>query len=197
MERAGRLAARVGWRGRRVQGVRPAGWILAAALALLGAGCGRGGDQPETDTRLAEPAVSPASRDAPAPETELAAQIVSPGEGTLSVWLHLPERYKLNPLGPTTMTLEAGAAESLRFPGGAQRFALERPEFPVTVAVRLREGKARVTADLRIYYCEALDEAVCYVKRARLAVPLAVQAGGPGSEIRIAYAVAPQPSLDP
>ncbi|MCC7408986.1 MAG: hypothetical protein IT442_13015, partial [Phycisphaeraceae bacterium] len=50
--------------------------------------------------------------------------------------------------------------------------------FPLRVPVTLHPGQTTITADLVVYYCEAVKESLCLVKPLRVTVPLRVSSDG-------------------
>ena len=114
---------------------------------------------------------------------------VAPGQGRIVLDVTLPEGYAFNGLAPFTMrayndnpvTRVADADNDLR---------IVLPEMPVIMPVTLAEGTAALTIDVALYYCEAVNETLCFPLNVRFTVGLEVRAGG-GTDITIPYTVVP------
>lgn len=131
------------------------------------------------------PARMPAEK-FPGESITLAPQTVTPGAGTLTLSLQLPEGYKLNDQAPTQVILSANGATA-RFEAGQAEKTIRNPQFPLRVAVNLDEGEAEIKAMLVLYYCEAKKESLCYFKVAEVRTPIRAQAEAPSAEIKVAY----------
>ncbi|MEL7674800.1 MAG: hypothetical protein AAGU78_13745, partial [Chloroflexota bacterium] len=53
------------------------------------------------------------------------------------------------------------------------------------------EGQTELSVDLAIYWCEAVNETLCFVKRAELVVPLTIDAASQNRTVEIAYGLVP------
>lgn len=104
-------------------------------------------------------------------------QTVSPGSREIVLNIVLPEGYKLNALAPFTARW-ASSGDSVRIAEGAAVISMPEPELPVRVQVALSEGSAMVTGDLTIYYCEAIQESLCYIDQVHIEAPVVVAEGG-------------------
>lgn len=112
----------------------------------------------------------------------LAPQRLAPGQAALAVTLALPPGYQLNPQAPSTVAVATSDAAVLA-PAGK---TVVRPTFPIRVPVKAAEGKAELTLDLVLYYCQADAESVCLFKEIRLVVPVEV-AKGAGNTLAAGY----------
>jgi thiol-disulfide isomerase/thioredoxin len=109
---------------------------------------------------------------------ELAAQPVEPGDATLTLQLELPAGHKLNALAPTTITVSfAGQAEQV----------FRNPQLPISVPIKVSEGETAIKADFLIYYCESGKESLCFIKEARLVVPVKAQKGAGTRRLSATY----------
>jgi hypothetical protein len=70
--------------------------------------------------------------------------------------------------------------------------SLIAPESPIRVPVTVGEvgSTASLTGDLTIYYCEAVQESLCFIDQVRVTVPVTADSAG-GSEIVIERAITP------
>ncbi|MBZ0279568.1 MAG: redoxin domain-containing protein [Anaerolineae bacterium] len=118
------------------------------------------------------------------------AQTVAAGAGEIVLNIALPEGYKLNNLAPFTADWASdNAAVTIGAEDAAQ--SILEPELPIHVPVTLTEGNAMVTGDLTIYYCEAVNESLCFIDRVTVQIPVTVGADGTGSEITLERAIIP------
>jgi DNA-binding beta-propeller fold protein YncE len=97
-------------------------------------------------------------------------QVVAAGAGEVVLRVVLPDGYKINPLAPSSIDWVNGAA--LGVPLGAQPIMTPEVRLPVTWV----EGAGVATGELRLYYCRAVDESLCYIERVLLDIPLRVTA---------------------
>ncbi|MBI3263385.1 MAG: hypothetical protein HYZ58_09575 [Acidobacteria bacterium] len=173
--------------------------VLAVTLSGVSWGCPRGGAKGERNSASAHPSPAPAPSGLGASEApiDLEAQQALPGPSILRLSVLLPEGCKFNDLGPTSVTLSASAA-AVRFqPEGQaatqERVTISQPAFPLALPVRLAEGRSTLTADMKLYYCEAEGPGLCYFQCARLVVPVDVRPDATGNEILLSYTVPPAP----
>jgi hypothetical protein len=117
-------------------------------------------------------------------------QTVRAGEGTLLLNINLPEGYKLNDLAPFTAEWVT-SNEAVIFAEGDEVFSVPEPELPIRVPVRLAEGEDLLHGDLTIYYCEAVNETLCFIDRVSIDAPVTVSADGGESEIVLAHIIVP------
>jgi sugar lactone lactonase YvrE/thiol-disulfide isomerase/thioredoxin len=136
----------------------------------------------------------PAATDAPQPDffgevVRLEPVSAAPGAGRIVLDVLLPEGYALNDQAPFTMhvyndnPVASVAAE-------ANDLSITVPDMPVTVPVTLAEGEADVTIDAAIFYCEKVNENLCFPLNVRFVVPLSVEAGST-PDVLITYSVTP------
>jgi len=123
-------------------------------------------------------------------EVILDPQTVVPGEGTLTLHLDIPEGYKINELATSTVTWRSESAVA----GIDAELATQEitdAARSVTVPVMLAEGDADLAAELMAFYCEAVNESLCFVEMAKIILPVRVRADGAGHELGITYTIAP------
>ncbi len=111
---------------------------------------------------------------------------VGAGEGELVLNLLLPEGYKINDLAPSTVALEAvGDAIELTETDAV----LTEPTLSVSVA--LAEGEATVFASVDLYYCEAVNESLCFIETFGAELPVVVAEEGESATLTIEREVIP------
>lgn len=115
---------------------------------------------------------------------DLPAQVIEPGDATLTVQLELPAGFKLNEQAPSALSVSSSEPAILSIE--AQQ-PFRNPRFPVAVPIKVSEGDAIITAELVLYYCESAREALCYFKEARLTIPVKARRGAGTRKISVAY----------
>ncbi len=120
---------------------------------------------------------------------QLAAQTVTPGQGELVFAIELPEGYKLNTLVP--FTAETASTTTLEVPAESQDYQQILPELPVRLSVNFSEGSDLISTDFTIYWCEAVNETLCFVDRVTIQVPVTVTSEATSSEVVMTYALVP------
>jgi len=93
--------------------------------------------------------------------------------------LSLPEGYKLNPnidsgvlwqVDPLLIGMATGSLEPLQ----TFRSLTDLMPLPVTFTA----GEASITAEVTLYYCEAVNETLCFIDQSVLRLPLVIGAEG-------------------
>ncbi len=120
----------------------------------------------------------------------LDAQTVAPGAGEIVLNITLPEGYKLNTLAPFN-ALWSSDSSSLAIAEADREQSLIAPEMPLRLPVTLSEGSATLSAELTTYYCEAVNESLCFIDRVTITLPVTVAAGASGSALSIERALIP------
>ena len=101
-------------------------------------------------------------------------QTVAAGEGTIQINVTMPEGYKLNNLAPFTAIWPDDPV--VQVPEDSRDIRIIEPELPLEVPVTFVEGQTELTADLTIYWCEAINESLCFVDRVQFSIPVSVSA---------------------
>jgi len=117
---------------------------------------------------------------------EAVAQTLEPGDATLTVQLELPPGYKLNGEAPSALAVVSAQKEIVALSGGAEQ-SLRNPQFPVSIPIKVSEGETSVRVDFTIYYCESVKESLCYIKEARVSVPVVVKRGAGTRKLSATY----------
>lgn len=120
---------------------------------------------------------------------ELSAQSIEPGNATLAVSLELPKGYKLNSIAPTAIKAVSAEQRTVGFASGAESI-IRNPQFPVSVPIKVNAGETKVTVDFAIYYCETGKESLCFIKEARLVIPVKAQKGAGNNKLTADYKLA-------
>jgi thiol-disulfide isomerase/thioredoxin len=120
-------------------------------------------------------------------------QTVAPGAGQILVDAVMPFGYKLNAQAPFTAVWASDATVSLDDSQLSYQQIL--PELPIAFPVTLSEGQTELSVDLTIYWCEAINETLCFVERGTVVLPITVSASASSSDLRLDYTLTP-PSLD-
>src|SRR5690606_30168190 len=102
----------------------------------------------------------------------------------------LPEGYKLNPNIPF-LAQWSSSGDAVQLAESDRQQSIPAPEMPLTIPVTLSEGSASLTGSLTIYYCEAVNESLCFIDDATIPAPVTVSAGEAESAIRIERAIIP------
>lgn len=109
-----------------------------------------------------------------ATETE-AAQTVKSGAGELVLNIALPDGYKLNGLAPFSAEWSSDG-EAVQIAESDRLLSQIAPELPITIPVTFGEGQATLSGELTIYYCEAINESLCFIDRVTVNIPVTVSA---------------------
>jgi thiol-disulfide isomerase/thioredoxin/sugar lactone lactonase YvrE len=109
-------------------------------------------------------------------------QAVAPGAANLRVTVSAPAGYHLNALTPMTLDLESDNLAVLE-PGDRRlRGQTNESTASFSVPVVLRPGTATLSATLSAGYCRDGEEALCFVARMELRLPIQVAADLPATE---------------
>jgi hypothetical protein len=120
---------------------------------------------------------------------EAAQQTIEPGDATLTLQLELPTGYKLNALAPSAVAVAPAQKQvvSLKDAAGEN---IRNPKFPVSIPIKAVEGDTTVEARYVIYYCEAAKESLCFIKEAKISIPVKVKKGAGARNVSATYKLA-------
>jgi len=107
---------------------------------------------------------------------ELSPQSIEPDDATLTLQLELPTGYKLNKLAPSAVTVTSSQEQVVSLASGTNQ-SFVNPDFPLSIAIKAREGETSIQLGLVVYYCESEKESLCYFKETRLILPVKVSKG--------------------
>jgi hypothetical protein len=117
-------------------------------------------------------------------------QTVAVGDGEIVLNIALPEGYKLNNLAPFTSEWTA-SGDAITIDEVNRKQQIIEPELPIRIPVKLTEGDDLLHGDLTIYYCEAVQESLCFIDQVSIDVPITVASGGTSSEIALERTITP------
>ncbi|HVO69940.1 MAG TPA: thioredoxin-like domain-containing protein [Aggregatilineaceae bacterium] len=123
------------------------------------------------------------------PVVTLPVQTVGAGEGTILVNVTMPQGYKFNDIAPFTATWSESPLAQI--PEASRNIRIVDPQMPLEVPVTLTAGQTSVAVDLTVYWCEAVNETLCFVDRVRLEAPLTVSAEGSNHTVTMEYGLVP------
>jgi len=117
----------------------------------------------------------------------LEAQALAVGVGEIAITIALPDGYKINPDAPSQVVVTVDGD------GVALDGESETPfrEAEVRLPLTLTEGAASVTVTVTTYYCEAVNETLCFFDEAVYTVPVSVTAAADSGVIAITRALVP------
>jgi len=123
-------------------------------------------------------------------EVTLDPQTSSAGAGVITLDVQVPEGYKLNSLAPFSADWHPdGTVVQIAAENRSQRII--EPEMPLAVPAMFAEGETVLSVDLYIYYCEAINENLCFLDRLRVNAPVSVDGVTGQPALRIEYTVVP------
>ncbi len=99
-------------------------------------------------------------------------ETVQAGDGTLVIDVTMPEGYKLNNLAPFTAIWPDDA--HVQIPAESREIRIVLPDLPLEIPVTFVEGQTELALDLAVYWCEGVNQTLCFVDRAKLVMPLSV-----------------------
>ena len=123
-------------------------------------------------------------------QLRLPEQTLAPGAGEIALDIVLPEGYKLNDLAPFSSEWSS-AGEALLIADEDRQQFLHEPQLPLSVPVTLQPGEDLLRAELTIYYCEAVNDSLCFVERVTLEAPLSVAQDADGTSILLQHEIVP------
>ncbi len=123
------------------------------------------------------PAPTPASSPFGTDEVvTVAPQTVGAGQGTIRLNVIVPEGYAFNDQAPFTAIWPQNNIAQVA--PDEQQIRIVVPEMPIDVPATFSEGQTDLSVDLTIYWCEEINQSLCFVKRVTLDLPLTVLASG-------------------
>ena len=123
-------------------------------------------------------------------QVTLPQQTAAPGDGEIVLDIALPEGYKLNALAPFSADW-VSSGEAVIIAEADQRQRIPDPALPLRVPARLLAGDDLLHVDLTIYYCEAVNESLCFVEQVSLDAPITVAENGGQPVVNLAHTVIP------
>lgn len=123
-------------------------------------------------------------------EITLPEQTVQAGDSEIVLNITLPEGYKLNDLAPFT-SVWTHTGESITISDENQRQQIVEPELPIRVPVELADGEDVLHGAITIYYCEAVQESLCFIDQVKIDAPLTITADAAARTITLDHTVVP------
>ena len=99
--------------------------------------------------------------------------------------LELPTGYKLNALAPSAVAVVPAQKQIVSLKDEGEN--IRNPKFPVSIPVKVVEGETTIEARYVIYYCESAKESLCFIKEARITLPVKVKKGAGNRNISAIY----------
>jgi thiol-disulfide isomerase/thioredoxin len=125
-------------------------------------------------------------------QVTLPAQTVAAGEGKILIDVTMPQGYKFNDVAPFTATWSENPLAEI--PETSRTVQIIDPPMPLEVPVTFAAGQTNIAVDLTAYWCEAVNETLCFVERVRLEMPLTISADGSGHTVTMEYGLVPPPA---
>lgn len=168
--------------------------LLLLVVALLMAACSQDkADEKEEANPVTPPPTVDSSGFNFGPDSqviEVPTQTLGVGDGVLNVAITMPDGYKLNTLAPLKAAVSADNA-SIQVDSGWAAYAEVAPALPLQIPLTLSAGQATVMAHLDIYWCEAVNETLCFVDSRDVVIPVVVSADSTQSQAEAVVALAP------
>ena len=120
---------------------------------------------------------------------EAVQQTIEPGDATLTLQLELPAGYKLNALAPSAVAIAPAQKQVVSLKDAAAE-NIRNPKFPVSIPIKAVEGETTVEARYVIYYCETAKESLCFIKEAKISIPVKVKKGAGARNLSATYKLA-------
>jgi thiol-disulfide isomerase/thioredoxin len=117
------------------------------------------------------------------------AQTIEPGDATLTLELELPAGYKLNALAPSAVAIASAQKQTVSVKESASE-NIRNPKFPVSIPVKAAEGETTIEVRYVIYYCESAKESLCFIKEAKVNIPVKVKKGAGARNLSATYKLA-------
>jgi len=121
-------------------------------------------------------------------------QQVRPGEGTILVDAVMPFGYKLNAQAPFTALWATDAVVTVA--SEQQEYRVVTPELPIEFDATFTEGQTELSVELTIYWCEAINETLCFVERNTVLMPIQVSEGAASAVVSLSYQLVPPETTD-
>lgn len=114
---------------------------------------------------------------------ELPEQRIVPGSGSITVELTLAPGLKLSADAPQFVALSAKSPDVIRTADASDGSV----SFPYRRAFEAKAGVTTLVVDTALYYCRSGAESLCFVRQVRFVIPVRVDAGATGHDVRVAY----------
>ncbi|MBN2503627.1 MAG: redoxin domain-containing protein [Anaerolineales bacterium] len=118
---------------------------------------------------------------------QLEPQTISNGDGELVLNFTLPEGYKFNELGTSTVTWHEDDDEEVISREFSNTYTAKTPEFPLRYPAKFSNGQTSLHITATLYYCKAAETEVCLIEEVSLEVPVRVDDNISKKDITIEY----------
>jgi hypothetical protein len=119
-------------------------------------------------------------------------QQVTPGSGVILVDAIMPFGYKLNNQAPFTVIWPEDPIVSVQ--ADQRNYQVLVPELPIEFVATFSEGETELTFEMVIYWCEAINEALCFVERRTVIMPVQVTLEVESFVLQVSYNLVPPTS---
>jgi thiol-disulfide isomerase/thioredoxin len=116
----------------------------------------------------------------------LTPQTVRVGDGEIVLDILLPEGYKINDLAPSIAQFNS-SGDVVGFED--DRIAIE--DTTLTVPVTFEAGEDTLLGSFDVYYCEAINESLCFIEQFAVEIPLTVATDEGESQVNIEREIIP------
>lgn len=158
------------------------GLLLLVGIILLLAACEKENPQPTpTSLALVE------NEDE---QIVLEQQTLKAGDGTFILQVSMPYGYKLNNLAAFKASVVSDSSSVVVDEKWAN-FEQVEPPLPLQIPLTLTEGQSTVTIDLTVYWCEAINESLCFVAERQVIAPITVDSSASASFASAEVALTP------
>ena len=134
---------------------------LTMAVSLRAAGPG--------DTKAAKPYTGRTDHN---PEL-----VMKPGKGAILLTVKYPKGYHYTSDAPTSFDWHSSDSTAVTLPRDPSKFNFSKIVFPIIVPVTAIKGKAEITIDASLFFCEN-KSGVCHFDNVRMIVPIKVDSAG-------------------
>ncbi len=114
---------------------------------------------------------------------------VHEGEGELILDIHLPDGYKLNDAAPFTVLNPTDDIVAVNADYLEYREVL--PDLPVHIPVTFNSGRTEFTTELTIYWCEAINYTLCFIKPVTFTATVLVGDTAENNSLMFSYDLVP------
>lgn len=138
------------------------------------------------ETRRASAAPS-----APGAVVQAPAQTVHAGAGAIQLTVRTSAGYHYERSRPLTPRNHGGDGKAARFSAKSVSWEPTARESAIVLPARFAQGQTTLTLSATLYYCREGEEALCFIKRVRLALPLQVSPGAAETAAQLGYDITP------
>lgn len=112
----------------------------------------------------------------------LDSQSLMAGDGEIVLVFTMPDGYKINDLAPSAVEWSV-SGDGISLADDTQEVTIE--ELELRVPVTLAEGEGTLHGEVTLFYCEAINESLCFIDEFSVEAPVSVDAAGENSAITV------------